>query len=130
MDDTSGGDYLDLLTTVFELRWKNTDLRSNADGATVYDYFDVTIKWECHSNTITIGNNLEGIEDWTYELDNTARAQSASYTELYSACDTEVDIACETQADDDNWTPVGAEVTTCDLSTGFEITKANDDSAY
>ena len=121
LDTNTSGDYDDVLETVFQLRWKNTDLRSKADGATVYDYFDVTIKWECHLNTITIGNSLEGIEDWSYELDDSADTKAASYTELYPDCPTAVDITCEAQNDDDNWTAVGSEVTVCNLGTGFTI---------
>jgi hypothetical protein len=100
-DDNTNNDYDSSLETVFELRWKNMDLRSKADGNILYDYFDVTIKWQCHLNTVVIGNSGEGIVDWEYELDNTARAQSASYTELYSACPTAVSMSCEAMKDDD-----------------------------
>ena len=37
--------YDDLWETVHNLRWKNMDLRSKADGNILYDYFDVTIMW-------------------------------------------------------------------------------------
>ena len=136
LDDNTNNDYDDLLETVFNLRWKNMDLRSKADGNILYDYFDVTIKWQCHLNTVVIGNSGNGVIDWSYELDNSVVAKAASYTELSAACPTDVSITCEYMADDDqftngsqldydNWMPVGAEVTTCDLATGFEVTKDN-----
>ena len=82
---------------MYELRWKVTDSRSSATDGTVYDYFDVIITWECHSNTVSLGNSGEGIADWSYELDNTARAQSASYTQSLSNCPSAVAMTCEVE---------------------------------
>ena len=45
LHDNLSNDYDTVLETVHELRWKNTDPRSKADGGVLYDYFDVTIKW-------------------------------------------------------------------------------------
>ena len=131
--DNTGNLYDSDLETVYELRWVVSDSRSQAEDATVYDYFNVIITWECHSNSITLGNSGEGIGDWAYKLDNTARAQSASYTESLTNCPTAVTMTCEVENLDlsgDDWTTASSEVTTCDLSTGFEITKDDTDSSY
>ena len=130
--------FSDLRETVYNLRWKNMDLRSKADGNIVYDYFDVKITFECHDNTVVIGNTLEGIIDFDYELttSSTVITKTASYTELYSTtCPTAVTMSCEYMADDaftngsqldsDNWVAVGAEITTCDTATGFVVDKDN-----
>jgi hypothetical protein len=133
MDDNTGSAYSNDRETVFELRWKNTDLRSKADGATVYDYFDVTIEWQCHDNTVTLGASGnsdvgEGIVDWSYELDNTARTKTLSYTELYTDCPAAITVACESAEDTSNtlasdwdWRTTGSEVTTCTLGGNFVI---------
>ena len=57
-----------MLETIYQLRWKSTDARSKADGATSYDYFDVTITWLCTSNTVTLNNGGIGQADITYVL--------------------------------------------------------------
>ena len=109
------------------LRWVVTDPRSAQDSATITNEFEVNLSWECHSNTVSLGNSGEGIVDWSYEMDGTAVSQAASVSQLYSDCPTAISMSCEVRnfplSDGGDWiTATSSEgVISCNLSDGFEI---------
>ena len=65
--DANGAPYKTQPVT-YELRWVNDSPRSYSDDGTIYDYFEVTMTYECASDTISIGTNI-GV--WTYQLGTT-----------------------------------------------------------
>ena len=42
----------------YELRWENNSPLSYHADATIYDYFEVTISYECATDTLTISTNI------------------------------------------------------------------------
>jgi hypothetical protein len=66
--DANGAPYKTTPVT-YELRWENDSPRSYHADRTHYDYFDVTITYECASATLTIGTNI-GV--WQYALNSGA----------------------------------------------------------
>lgn len=52
----------------YELRWVNNSPRSYHADSTIYDYFEVTISYECATDILTVGTNI-GV--WAYTLGST-----------------------------------------------------------
>lgn len=76
---TGISDYSGVEFKLYNLRWKNIDLRCelDLDECSDYDYFDVKIDWECVQQTLAIGTSAypataEGITDFSWTISGTA----------------------------------------------------------
>ena len=97
------------LSITYYLRWKVADLVSNEDEGTVYNEFQVTITDECHSNSLTLGNSLRGIEDFSYVMASSATTttKTASVSQSNTHCPTPISMTCEVLlSPEDDWVPI------------------------
>ena len=68
-DATSLAPYQNDGPVTYNLRWRHVSPYSYTDTATSYDYFDVTITYECDADTLAISTQ---IGQWVYVMDASA----------------------------------------------------------
>ena len=128
-DITANGAIYRAQPVTYELRWVNNSPRSYSTTSTLYDYFDVTISYECATDVLTKSATDIGV--WAYELGTTPAAvkkhiptHSVAGCALAMVCEQNDPTAVGWQAIDD------PPFTTCDTTTGISLIYETGDAGF
>ena len=111
----------------YNLRWRHNSPYSYTDTATSYDYFDVTITYECDADTLALSTQ---IGQWIYIMDASPSTKDYMPTQGVSGC--AWTMACEKWRESDyTWVAVSdPPFNACDKTNGIIVEYDASDSGF